>query len=216
MWIPHFIKGAAVAAICQSASAVTLVNYDFTTDLSPTAPLTAGVSGTAFTGQTGRSTGLYVYRFTQTPAPYQMQFSLSATGGNLLDLSTISFKYDFLQSGGTVSNLNATFSLFYSLDNFASAGTLVQTFNDSSGAAITMGAPAFNNSGALDLSAIPNTASVSFRFVFANGDSLNTNTYRYSIDDVLVDGAVIVPEPSASLLAAAGTGIAFGIRRRRR
>jgi len=215
MWISYLIKGAAVAAICQAASAVTLVNYEFGTDVNPTSSA-ANVSGSGFTGQTGRSTGNYAYRFTTTPAPYQMQFSVSGTGGNLLDLSTISFKYDFLQSGSTVVNRNATFSLFYSLDNFATAGTLVQTFADTSGDALTAGTPAFNSATGLDLSAIPDTGSVSFRFVFANGDGLNTNTYRYAIDDVLVDGAVIVPEPATPLLAAAGIAASLGMRRCRR
>lgn len=217
MRLKNPLVGMAVsAALLSSASAVTLASYAFGTDLNVTS--TAGnVTASAITGATGRSANSYAYRFTTAPAPYQMQFSVTAAGGFVLDLSTISFRYDFLQSGGTVVNWNSTFDLYYSTDGFATAGTLVQQFADTSGTALTSGGPAFNNSGNLDLSALGDVNSISFRFVFANNSSpvLDTNTYRYAIDDIVVSGEVVsVPELSGSLMVAAGAGM-ISLRRRR-
>lgn len=217
MWFKNpLLVVAASAALLSSASAVTLASYAFGTDLNVSA--TAGnVTASAITGATGRSANSYAYRFTTSPAPYQMQFSLTAAGGFLLDLSTISFRYDFLQSAGTVVNWNSTFDLYYSTDGFATAGTLVQQFTDTSGTALTSGGPAFNSSGNLDLSALGDVGSISFRFVFANDSSpaLNTNGYRYAIDDIVVSGEVVsVPELSSPLMAVAGAGVISLLRRR--
>lgn len=211
---PLFVV-AVMASVLSSASAVvTLASYAFGTDLNVTT--TAGnVSASAITGATGRSANSYAYRFTTTPAPYQMQFTLTAAGGFALDLSTISFRYDFLQSGGTVVNWNSTFDIYYSTDGFATAGTLIQQFADTSGTALTSGGPTFNNSGNLDLSALGDVSSISFRFVFANDSSpaLNTSNYRYAIDDIVVSGDV-VPEFSGPLMAVAGAGMISLLRRR--
>lgn len=208
-FLRNFFCLLGVVAWTQSASAVELANYTFVTNLNPTSSDPA-LTATPFSGTgTGRSVNNYAYQFTQSSNSGYMQFTLTANDGQLLDLSNISFSYDFIQTGGTMSAVTGTIALVYSTDNFATSGTLIQSFNETSGAVISSGNSTFTLAGTLDLSAIPTTSSITFRFVFSNNSpGLDTSNYRYGIDSVIVSGSV-VPEPSTYALLF--SGLAMGL-----
>lgn len=204
--------------VCKQLSAATLVTYNFGTNLSPNS-VDSQVTANTFNGTgTARSVNSYAYQFTQTANSGYMQFTLTANSGQFLDLNTIDFSYDFIQTAGTLANVTGTIALYYSADAFATAGTLIQSYNETSGAVISSGASTFTDvNPPVSLSGIANTNSLTFRFVLTNNGGLNTINYRYGIDSVVIDGTVsAIPEPSAwgLILFVLGLGAVF-LRTRR-
>jgi hypothetical protein len=202
------------ASLPTGACAATLANYGFTSNNLNVSTTSPNVTASPFSGTgTARSTNQYAFQYAKVASSGYMQFSLTAAPGYALDLSTISFSYDFLQSAGSETPVNATFSLVYSLDSFATS-IPIQSYENSSGAVVSSGAASFENTGAIDLTGIPTTSAVSFRFVLGNEANLDTEGYRYAIDSVVISGDVI-PEPSAPSLGMLAAGAALFRRRRR-
>lgn len=204
----------AVGAI--PVHAVTLASYSFnsTEVLGPTST-NAGVTSTAFGGTgTSRSMNSYAFQYPQNGNAGYMEFTLAANPGTLLDLTSISFTFEFLQSAGTNNPVNASVNLVYSTDSFATS-TSIATFNDVS-AANTSGVGTPTSTGAISLASIPDVESLTFRFMLTNTGSLNTTNYRYGIDSVVVVGDLVAaPEPAMPALLMASLGCLIMIRRRR-
>lgn len=206
-----------LVCISQSSAAI-LVRYQFGTNLNPTSTdLLATASALGGTG-TLRSNGGYALQSPQAVNSGYMQFTLTADSGYFLDLSDVAFQYDFLQTGGTASTVTGTFAVQYSLDGFATAGiTLTSPQASYSSASNGVEAsPTFGSDAVFNLTGIANTSSISFRIMLSNDGSLDTNQYRYAIDNLTVNGAMVaVPEPaSISLLIFGLTGIVLSRRGR--
>lgn len=215
---------SVVGLAASAGGAATLANYEFTTNLAATST-DSQVTATAFSGAgTSRSSSSYAFQYPQTANSGYMQFTLTAEEGHVLDLNSLSFVYYFAQTAGTNVAVTGTFSLQYSLDGFATAGVALTSpqaaytsISGANDASITL---SDFSPGSYSLAGIPETASIGFRIMLSNDGSLNTSGYRYAIDNVVVDGAVVVPtvipEPSSFALIAGAACVALaGLRRRR-
>jgi len=199
-------------------SAATLVSYQFSSgSLSPTVTGT-GVTATNVTGVSGAVSSQYAYTGMSSSAYNNLtssgvfgQFALSAaSGGDLLDLSSISFSYDFYQTSGTDDPKDMGFVLYFSQDNW-STQTFLQSFTNTSSRTYT---PV--SSGAINLTGIADLSSISFRIYQDNPVNQSNGLYRFIFDNVVVMGEIIaVPEPSVSVLAALGFGALLARKRTR-
>lgn len=205
---PSFSVLLFLSSLSASPAAV-LVNYNFsaTEGTGPTSVAT-NLSATSVFGAT-RSTSNYGFQYPITSNPGYMEFTLSASAGFQMDLSSFTFSYDFFQSSGTSNPVSATFTVKSSNDSYSASLAVI---NDTSGA-IT-GTPAFTAATPIDLTSFPNQNAITFRIILANGSSLNANIYRYAVDSLTLNGTVIsVPEPNVCTLLVAGTCAMFVLRR---
>ncbi len=216
-----FFAAAVLGLLSPAVRAATLADYQFGTDLNRTSE-DALVTASALGGMgTSRSSGSYAFQYPQPANSGYMEFTLTADAGYLLDLTQLNFAYYFPQTAGTLLTVNATFSVQYSLNGFSTAGIALTSpqaaYTSTTGAldtAITIGD---FSSASYSLVSIPDTASISFRIILANDAALNTNGYRYAIDNLVVSGDMLstIPEP-ASFAGLAGVGIlGFAVWRRR-
>lgn len=214
----------AFGLLTTAAGAASLASYQFGTNLDYTTK-DASVTATALGGTgTSRSSNSYAFQYPTAGNAGFMEFTVTAATGYLLDLNQINFAYYFAQSSGTVVPVTATFALQYSLDGFATSGIALTSpqasYASTSGAIDSSIVIGDFSAASYDLTSIPDSASVSFRIILTNNGSLNTSGYRYAIDNLLVDGAVVadpqaVPEPSSYALWAGAAVVGLVAARRR-
>ena len=114
-------------------------------------------------------------------------FKATAASGMMLDLTSLSVDITKGGNGGPRG-----FQLFYSTDGFVSNAGLLGSYSKAN----NEGTDQLFSNASVDLSSIPDASEVTFRFnqfVPSGGNSL-----RY--DNVLLNGDVVVPEPSTALL----------------
>lgn len=167
-------------------------------------------------------TGTFFAKATVVPSSgssVSVSFNVSSQEGYTLDLTSLTYKFGGSNSGTSSTSYTANSSLYYSLDNFATAGTLVDSTSNS---AITLAANNVINLGYsanMDLSSIAGLTSsetIAFRIVFT--DTSVSGNVALRVDDIALTGAVVstIPEPSTyAIVAGAFTLGLAGVRRRR-
>lgn len=138
-------------------------------------------------------------------------FTVSATSGNVLNLSDLSFYYAYTNTNGTITS-SATFDVRSSLDGYA---TPLAVYNPS---VVNSTTPSWTLAN-IDLSApeYQGLSSISFRIILGD-DGVGTSNTQLRLDTVNLSGvATVIPEPSAyGLLAGAGMLVVAFARRRMR
>lgn len=148
-----------------------------------------------------------------------MTFSISAQPGYTLDLTSLTFKYGgSLSTGQTaVPTYTPGYTVYYSTDNFATAGTAVGTGNGS--ISLSSGQMKLTNNAVIDLSSysgISSAQTVSFRISIY--DNVFNANLAYRLDDIVLSGTSVsqIPEPSAYVLVAGALAFGLVLVRRRR
>lgn len=222
--------GALSFAFASSLTAQTLVQYDFTSSRSAVTFSSATVSATSLSAgpgvqaiggqqiQLSSATGAAKHIFLQgnqvdeaisASSTDYIQFTLSATSGNVLNLGSISFDHAFNYSGSPAATQVATFEVRSSLDGYASSiGS--GTSNPVSGTT-----PSWTTAS-IGLSALPyqGLSTITFRIYFNDGDNALSTSYL-RLDNLTVT-ANAIPEPSAAAALAGLCGLGLAAARRRR
>lgn len=132
-----------------------------------------------------------------------LTFNVQANTGYSLDLTALMFKFGGSTGSGTVTNYTPTYTVSYSLNNFATAGTQVGT-GSATFSISTTNTTDLSYSANIDLSSIGGIASsetVAFRIALSD-NSTSTNV-SYRVDDLVLTGAVsAIPEPSVYAIIA--------------
>ncbi len=157
---------------------------------------------------------------TEPTAP-GLTFNVSIQEGYNLDLTSLSFKFGGSNSGGSSTTYTANASVYYSFNNFATAGILVSTTSNS---ALTLAAnnvinlgytPDMDLSSIAGLTGLTSNDSVAFRIVFTDSSGISNISLR--VDDVVLNGAVsTIPEPSTYALVVGALTLGLAVVRRRR
>lgn len=146
-----------------------------------------------------------------------LTFNIRANTGYTLDLASLTFKFGGSNANGSGSvNYTPAYSVSYSFNNFATAGTSVGT--GSAPLSIPFGTTNLSNTATVDLSSITGiagTQTITFRISLS--DNLNSGNTAYRLDDLALAGTVsAIPEPSAFALAAGSLALGLVLMRRRR
>ncbi len=220
-------------AFGQTASAVVLVNYAFSTAAPDTPAANVSAPNAAWGGYAvapvsgfSSGTGSAFARTDAVPAALDttkyLEITLSAQAGYLLDLDDVTFIFGGSSSTGNSvtewaelrTNAEATdFSTSLSLTKTAGTGAVIggtvaeQGFASSSNTYSTFSA---NLTGPL----YQGLASITFRWYLY--DSTPSNSFFARLDSVTISGdAVPVPEPGALTLALTAVALPFFQRRRK-
>lgn len=166
------------------------------------------------------ATGTYFAKATVTPASgtsNALTFSVGAQEGYTLSLTSLTFNFGGSHSVSSSTTYIANAALYYSFDNFATAGTLVGSTDNT---ALTLPAsPAMNlgYAASLDLTSFAGLTSsqpISFRLYFTDNSTSGNVSLR--VDDIALNGTVAsqIPEPSAYALVSGALALGLvGTRR---
>jgi len=211
------------AFILPVTQAAVLAEYNFSTDLSPTTTGT-GVTADDFStvanaGYSGGNENLFlrtdVTGSTESDALSDadyFEFTVSAaTPGEVLDLESLVFDF-----GGSDSLSNGpydtTIYVQSSVDGLGSGNPTVGSFTHTVPVGST-GTAGLTSGTTLDLTGFANQTSITFQFSFA--DTVDDSSRVNRFDNVQLNGAVVIPEPSTLVLTGAAL-FAFCVYRRRR
>ncbi|MDF3058468.1 MAG: hypothetical protein K0R17_2683 [Rariglobus sp.] len=230
--LTRFALVLAAAALAQTASAVTLVQYSFTgadtaARLAPTTTgsgLTAsnflfgaGVTASAFSGVNGNpapsafATSAFITEAISATSTDYFAFNVTANAGSVLNLQSISFSYTYNNNGSVaVVDESANFSLRSSVDNYA---TSITSFTK---AAILGQNNGWTQTGSISLTSglFQNLDGVQFRLFVE--DNSGSSAYAVRVDNFVLSGEVAaIPEPSTYAVLAGGVALGLVVFRRR-
>lgn len=231
---------AGLLASAATSSADTIVSYldnpfasgnitnsNDSLDYSAAAPnVTASVLTKSITNDSDAAystgTGTFFAKVSVVPSSGNtawLTFNVSVHEGYTLDLASLAFKFGGSNSGASSAAYTANCSLYYSLNNFATAGTLVGSTANS---AITLAANNVINLGYsadMDLSSIAGLAggeAIAFRIFFT--DDSGSGNLSFRLDDIALTGTVAasaIPEPSVCAIVAGALVLGLATARRR-
>lgn len=182
---------------------------------------------TATTGTVGFSqgTGTFFTRSDLVPssgATVYLSFNVSPQAGYDLDLTSLTFKFGGSNSGGSSVTYFANTELYYSLNNFTTAGILIGSTSNTTANQLTLASGSVINTGYtanFDLSsiaALSSSENIAFRIAYTDNSASSNITFR--LDDVALNGTVAsaIPEPSAYAIIAGVLTLGLVVVRRRR
>ncbi len=229
MTSPRVLVSLGLVALGSSLHAQTLVEYAFTSSSTAVTASGANVTTTPFARGAGLSsvtlsngagfpsansifvTSAQVNEAISATSTDWLGFTISATTGNVLNLSGLSFYYAYTNTSGTISG-SATFDVRSSVDNYA---TSISSFTIDVANSTT---PNWTLAS-IGLTAAPyqNLQSVSFR-IFLNDGANESGNSQLRLDTVTLTGvsAAPVPEPASAAVLAGLCGLGLAAARRRR
>ncbi|MFH1499357.1 MAG: PEP-CTERM sorting domain-containing protein [Verrucomicrobiota bacterium] len=235
------ILASGLAVVASTASAATIVSYldnAFTSgnitnsnDSLAYSSADLNVAASALTKSIANdtlsafstATGTFFARADNVPdsgGSAWVTFNVSVAEGYSLDLASLTFDFGGSNSGGSPASYTANSAVYYSLDNFATAGTLVGSTSNTdpltlaSGNVINLG---YNAN--LDLSSISGLSSgetIAFRVTFTDNSTSTNISLR--VDNIALTGTTAsnIPEPSSLAVIAGAFTLGLVVVRRRR
>ena len=222
--------GATSFGFASSLTAQTLVQYDFTssrsavTFSSPTVSatsLSAGAGIQAISGQqiqlssaTGAAKHIYlqgnqVDQAISASSTDYIQFTLTATTGNVLNLGALSFDHAFNYTGSPAPAQAAIFDVRSDLDGYASS------IGSGSSSPVSGTTPSWGTASiGLTAANYQGLNSITFRIYFNDGDNALSTSY-IRLDNLTVTASAI-PEPASAAALCGLAGLGFAAARRRR